>query len=132
MMQLKMCHWQFNHSKEKSHASFLKTLHESFQGDMSSVLRTHQQQTPMTIFLPSIARRDKHQDLINAGYLARNHKCDWPPEDVAILEDFVKDLARGTTQATTKNPYWYLHHHIFNGRISEQDIRKKVKKYFYK
>ena len=78
------------------------------------------------IYPASVPQSWTFEEAHKEGFKAKSAHWDWTKEDVAQLKEILKNIHNKDDHIHTKDPYHYISHHQFDGRIAKGCVKRKI------
>jgi hypothetical protein len=64
------------------------------------------------------------------GFILKDGLWEWSPEEEQSLKDILDKISRGEVIPHTVDPFYFISHHHFDGKIPEQCVKEKVLSFY--
>lgn len=120
---LKMCHCKFN-GRDKSHSAKLRTRYTQALEDKNILM-------PDLYMLPAVTvNKSNKARIMERQFKNKSEHALWTNEEIELLVETLKKIARGDLQVLAQDPYYWIAHHVFQRKKQGNEIKKFIRKKF--
>lgn len=128
-IQIKVLHMRFNNNNKKARTLNEQNRLNSTREIALRVLKgTHHKKV---IFLKQPQNPLFLSHIMQLGFKHPNQTL-WLPTEIEQMKDFLMKLYKQTATVETKDPYYFISHHILQKSKSETEVKNYISKYFFR